>query len=331
MIFRTKIPLENSIEKFSHKDNFMCIGSCFAENIANKLQLSKFETLVNPFGINFHPIAIDNTFQRIYSRTHYSESEIFNHNGVFFSWDHSTAFSKPKLNDALENINHKIDEANEFLHKTSVFIFTLGTAWTYLLKDGNFYVNNCHKIPQKLFKKELLKIERIEKSIQNLIMMAKDVNPKAKIVFTISPVRHIKDGIHENNLSKSTLFIALNNVLKNFKDIAYFPSYEIIIDELRDYRFFAKDMAHPNDLAIDYIWEKFSDIFFDESTTKLIEQIRKIYLSINHKPIHSETLAYKKFLYETLKKVENLQDKLPKNSCKAEIELLKKQIHHAYR
>lgn len=323
----SEVPITEPKNKIKHSSKILSIGSCFASEIGERLNDSGFQVLVNPFGTQFHPISIEYTFNRIYTREHYTDSEIFEYNGLYFSWDHSTNFSSIKKDKILTGINDRIDEANAFLLDSDVVIFTLGTAWAYYLTQGGFFVSNCHKIPQKHFSKRLLTKEQIVNSIRNLIEKIRDVRPNAQIIFTISPVRHIRDGYRENNVSKGVLHLAINDILNKYNDVDYFPSYEIAIDELRDYRYYASDLAHLNELGVDYIWEKFSGNYLTEEAQDLIVQIDKIKRAINHRPQNPESVYHKKFLYDTLKKAEELEIKLYPNALKNEIETLKKQIN----
>ena len=331
MDFRTKININSPEFEIQHKDRVFCMGSCFAENIYKKLTEFKFISHFNPFGTLFHPQAIENAMMRIYTLEKYTENEIFSFNNLFFSWDHSTKFSSNNLENTLQNINSKLEIAHDFIMGSKTFIFTLGTAWAYQLKKGNFLVSNCHKIPQNQFNKVLLNHAQILKSIRNIVLMCRDLNEDANIIFTVSPVRHSRDGFWENNISKGSLHLALNQLIKeDLGNVYYFPSYEIVLDELRDYRFYEKDMLHPNQLAIDYIWERFSDVFFSEKTENLNKEIEKINLAVNHKPINPHSVQHRKFLYDTLKKVEQLAIELPKNAFYKEIEYLKYQIHNVH-
>lgn len=331
MDFSTPIKILTPPFSIQHKDAVFCMGSCFAESMYNKFSFYKFPALLNPFGTLFHPIAIENALMRIYALEKYTESEIFKFNQLFFSWDHSTKFSSHKMEETLQKINHSIEQAHRFLSQAKVFIFTLGTAWAYQLQKGNFLVSNCHKIPQSQFKKVLLSQIQIHKSLRNLVYMCKDLNEDAQIIFTISPVRHAKDGFWENNVSKGHLHSAVYYLINEESDnVYYFPSYEIVLDELRDYRFFEKDMLHPTPITIDYIWERFSSVFFEEKTQRLNQEIFKIKNALQHKPIYAGSVEHRKFLYDTLKRIENLSIELPKGTFNEEINYLKHQIHNVY-
>lgn len=322
----SQVPIENPGFDIQYQDGIFCLGSCFVSEMGEKLSNSKFQTLINPFGTQFHPLAMENTFSRVYTRTFYSEQEIYRLKDLYFSWDHGHSFSKPNLNQTLNAINESIELGNEFLGKTNVFILTLGTAWAYFLKGG-FYVSNCHKVPQKHFEKHLLSTKEVYNALKNLIFMMQDVRPKAHIILTISPVRHTRDGFRENHVSKGVLQQSLHYILKEFPTINYFPSYEIVLDELRDYRFFAEDLIHLNPLGIDYVWDKFKLNYFSESTSKIMDEVVKIQQSLKHKPLNPTGIEHRKFLFDTLKKMESLASDLPQNSLNQEIKELKNRIH----
>lgn len=326
----TKVNPSSPNFKLSQKDTIMLVGSCFSTEIGEKLKAAKFHTLINPFGTLFHPIAIENSLTRIYTSQYYTVEEIFNYKDLYFSWDHSTLFSKPKLSQTINLINENLEKANEHFQKTKIFIFTLGTAWVYELSKANLVVSNCHKVPQSQFEKYLLSTAEIYKSLKNITDICLDRNPEARIIYTISPVRHWKDGAHDNQLSKSSLFLGLEKIIEDYQDsVYYFPSYEIVMDELRDYRFFKQDLIHPNQIAVEYLWEVFSDLFFSEGTQKLNKEIESVNRAVSHRALNPQSLAHRKFLYDTLKKIEKISPELPKDSFREEIQILKEKIHYA--
>lgn len=287
--FSIKFPIEPfSIVK--EDSEILMIGSCFTEHIGNKLNNAGFKTTLNPFGILFNPISISNAISRIVKEELYKKSELHkNQEERFVSFDHHGRFSGNKPDKVLEEINSSLINAHKNLKSADCIIVTLGSAWVYKYLEQNRIVANCHKIPNKEFEKELLEIETIVSSMNRAIDDLKSVNPNIKIVFTISPVKHLRDGIIENQRSKATLILAIEALLKSSnKNLYYFPAYEIVTDELRDYRFFETDHAHPNQLAIDYVWERFIETCF---TTKAIEKANEaenITKALAHKTLHSE-------------------------------------------
>lgn len=320
------VPINKPNFDIQYQDGIFCLGSCFVSEIGEKLKHSKFRTLVNPFGTQFHPLAMENVLSRVYTRTYYAENEIYNYQGLFFSWDHSHLFSKPKLKQALDAVNESIEEGNDFLSKTSIFIFTLGTAWAYYL-NGDFSVSNCHKVPQRNFNKLLLSEKEVFEALRNMFFMAKDVQPNARVIFTISPVRHVRDGYRENHVSKGVLQNALHVLLREYPEVNYFPSYEIVMDELRDYRFYDKDLVHLNELGIDYIWDKFKSTYFSDDTRRVMQEVEKMLMALAHQPLNPEGIEHRKFLFDTMKKIEKLAVQLPKNCLNQEMIELKNRIH----
>ena len=328
MQFRTEIPLHESLYKITHNHNIMGFGSCFIDSIGEKLETSKFRIHRNPFGTLFHPLAIETALARILSLTYYTEDEIFKFGELHFSWDHHTSFNRISLNETLNAINSQLEVANDFIQKTDIFLLTFGTSMVYKIKEMDLIVANCHKVPASQFQKTLLTELQLKNSIKNCFNLILDINPKAKIITTISPVRHLKDGFIENNWSKSRLINALHEVSSQFAQVDYFPAYEIMMDDLRDYRFYKEDHIHPNDLAIQYIWEKFSSVYFEEKTLEKIKITQKIISSLAHRPLNPESLAYKEFLFKTKKQIEQAESLFPKNSFHHEKETLEKLIHH---
>ncbi|MCC7332709.1 MAG: GSCFA domain-containing protein [Flavobacteriales bacterium] len=307
MEFFLKNSIQPSSVKISHHEPVLLVGSCFTENIGNKLSNFKFKTLANPFGIIYNPISIVESILRIKSNKPYSEPEIISNHGKFFSLDHHGSFSQNDKNKCIQKINDELNFANEFLQKINTIIITLGTAWVYEYTEQNKIVANCHKIPAKKFNKRLLSVEE---TIEKLVELANELS-EVNIIFSVSPVRHIAEGLHENNISKSVLHVAINHMINNYSNCSYFPAYEIVIDELRDYRFYQQDLIHPTQQAIDYVWKKFSETFFDIPTQKLNEQIEKIQQAANHRPFDFESESHQKFIKTQLFNIQQLEKKIP--------------------
>lgn len=329
MQFRTELFLPESKWKLSHNDKILGIGSCFVDAIGEKLNLGKFRILQNPFGTLFHPVAMENALARIHSNVTYTESEIFNRDELYFSWDHHTSFSKTSMKSTLEGINFELEKANEFIQNTNVFILTFGTSWVYKIKQMDLIVANCHKVPGQHFEKVLLTDAQIKSSIRNCFNFILDINPNAKIITTVSPVRHIKDGVIENNISKSKLISNLHDLISQYENVEYFPAYELMMDDLRDYRFYKEDLIHPNEMAIEYIWDKFSEKYFTEETSIKIRVAEKINSSLSHRPMNTSSIAYKSFLFNTMKKIEQTENGFPKGSFIPEKETLKNLMRNA--
>ncbi|MCR4033369.1 MULTISPECIES: GSCFA domain-containing protein [Flavobacterium] len=314
MQFRTQIPISKSNFPIDYHSKVLSIGSCFAENMAEKFDYFKFQNETNPFGIIFNPVSIEKLFQRICKQELFGEKDVFFHNERWHSYEVHSDLSNSDRQELLETLSKAVTETHKQLKEASHLIITLGTSWIYRSTESNEVVANCHKVPQKQFSKELLSVEVIQKSIQNTIEAVQTLNPNINFIFTISPVRHIKDGFVENQLSKSHLFTAIHDILKseiyNLKS-EYFPSYEIMMDELRDYRFYNEDMLHPNQIAIDYIWKLFSESNISEDSFSLMKEVEEIQKSLRHRSFNPESEQHQKFLAKLHQKIEALGEKQP--------------------
>lgn len=316
MQFRTQIPIFKSDFPINYDSKMVSLGSCFATNMAGKFDYFKFQNTVNPFGILFHPIAIEKFIGFAADQKTFTEKDIFFHNERWHCFDAHSDLSDSDSDQLLQNLNRKVFETAENLSKASHVIITFGTAWTYRNIESDEIVANCHKVPQKQFKKELLSVETIKKSIENTIEFLTKINPALQIIFTISPVRHIKDGFVENQWSKSNLISALQETVqqsRNFgkENLHYFPSYEIMMDELRDYRFYAEDMIHPNQTAVDYIWKRFSETWISESAISMMDQIDSIQKSLKHQPFNPDSENHQLFLSKLNHQILLLQIQFP--------------------
>jgi len=290
----------------------MLLGSCFAENIGEKFQYFKFQTEVNPFGIIFNPISIEKLVKRVVEQQPFTENDIFFHNDLWHCYEVHSELSNPNKEDFLLQLNRISNETHFQISKLSHLLITLGTSWVYRNNSSKEIVANCHKVPQKEFTKELLSTSQIEESLQNIVSLIHSVNQNVKFIFTISPVRHIKDGFFENNISKGNLLSALYNSFDfRLSTVNYFPSYEIMVDELRDYRFYKDDMLHPNQQAIDYIWIKFFENYINSNEFQLMNDICAIQKGLQHKPFNPNTEAHQKFLQNLQKKIETIKNQYP--------------------
>ncbi|MFC0778889.1 GSCFA domain-containing protein [Flavobacterium sp. HJSW_4] len=314
MQFRTQIPISKSNNPIDYNSKVLSIGSCFAENMAEKFDYFKFQNETNPFGIIFNPASIEKLFDRISKQEMFGEKDVFFHNERWHSYDVHSDLSNSDRQELLESLNKAITETYKQIKEATHIIITFGTSWIYRNLEKDEIVANCHKVPQKQFSKELLSAEVIQKSIQNTIEAIQTLNPNVNFIFTISPVRHIKDGFVENQLSKSHLFTALHSILKseiyNLK-LEYFPSYEIMMDELRDYRFYNEDMLHPNQIAIDYIWKLFSENYVAENDFSIMKEVDEIQKSLRHRSFNPESDQHQKFLAKLQQKIEALGEKQP--------------------
>lgn len=317
MQFRTPIPISESPFLIDYNTSIVSVGSCFAENMAEKFAYYKFPNCCNPFGIIFNPKSIERLLQRVVDKEYFAEKDVFFHNDLWHCFEVHSELSNPDKEAFLNSLNCLIDSTNQQITEATHFLFTYGTAWVYRNIESNQIVANCHKVPQKQFTKELLTVETIQTAIKNTISLIQSVNPEAKFTFTVSPVRHIKDGFVENTLSKAHLISAIHSAHPDsYRDsqlIAYnyFPSYEIMMDELRDYRFYAEDMLHPNQLAIDYIWQRFKESSISKSALELMEEIESIQKALSHRSFNPQSESHQKFVAKLQIRIANLSAKYP--------------------
>ncbi|WP_299384020.1 GSCFA domain-containing protein [uncultured Lacinutrix sp.] len=294
---------EHSLIDYNAK--LLLFGSCFSENIGNKFEYFKFQSISNPFGILFHPKAIENLVLRAIQQKEYVESDVFFHNEQWHCFDAHSQHSNVSKEKILSDLNTQIQLTNQQILESTHIIITLGTSWVYKLVESDKIVANCHKVPQKEFSKILLSIEEIKQSLQSIIEAIQSVNKNASIVFTVSPVRHIKDGFVENTLSKSHLISAIHQVTNS--QVSYFPSFEIMLDELRDYRFYKRDMLHPNETAVEYIWQKFQHVWIASDALKAMGDVDVVQKGLKHKPFNENSEAHQKFLQQLEKKKLKIQ------------------------
>jgi len=309
MQFRTEILLKKANRQIAYPNNVMLFGSCFAENIGNLLKINKFNVDINPFGVLYNPLSIENSLRILLEKREFSEKDLFLYNGVWNSFSHHGSFSNISLNDTLQSINNKVITSSEKLSNIDFLLITFGTAYVYE-KDGNI-VANCHKLPEKEFQRRRLEVSEIVDCYAKLIADIQKANPNFRIIFSVSPIRHWKDGAHENQISKSILLLAIDELQSKFENIDYFPAYEIVLDELRDYRFYEEDMLHPNLLAINYIWEKFSEVYFSAETQNIQKEIAQIIKAEAHRPFNPQTAEHQSFLKDLEIKKTDIQKKYP--------------------
>jgi len=311
MKFQTTIPIKKSDFLIDYSSKLVSLGSCFAENMGDKFDYFKFSTITNPFGIIFNPISLEKIIIRSIHKKYFTEKDIFFHNEAWHCFEVHSELSNPNKTEFLTTLNQLIDITNGHLEKVTHCLITLGTSWVYKHIESDVIVANCHKVSQKQFVKELLSVADIEASLKRIVSEIQVVNPNCKFIFTISPVRHNKDGFVENNVSKSHLITALNHFLTNATSSIYFPSYEIMMDELRDYRFYAEDMLHPSQTAIDYIWMKFSENYINETEFETMQHVSEIQKALNHRPFNPNSESHIKFQDNLKHKINAIVAKYP--------------------
>lgn len=312
MQFRTKIPIPISDFQIDYNSKIVSLGSCFAENIGEKFAYFQFQNMVNPFGIIFNSVSIEKLIRRSIQKDYFTEKDVFFQNDLWHCFEVHSELSHPDKIIFLENLNKVIETTCQQITESTHIIITLGTAWVYRNLESTEIVANCHKVPQKEFSKELLPVEVIQQSLENIIQLISKINPEVKFVFTISPVRHIKDGFVENQRSKAHLITAIHEIINQKSSIInYFPSYEIMMDELRDYRFYAEDMLHPGQVAIDYIWERFRVTTISELAYKTMEEVNSVQRALAHRPFNPNSESHVKFLSNLEEKKKRLVSQFP--------------------
>ncbi|MFO0414600.1 MAG: GSCFA domain-containing protein [Bacteroidota bacterium] len=313
-------PLPMSI---THRQGIFLIGSCFTEHIGKELQELKFRTCMNPNGILFETESVCRSLQGYIEKKVYTEDDLFFFNDLWQSWDHHSRFSNPDKNVCLSQINESQEQANQQLKDADWLIITLGSSYTYRLIEERRWVANCHKYPGTAFEKVLVSIEDQVARLDNLIHRLFHFNNKLKIIFTISPVRHLRDGVVDNNRSKARLIETVHHLVGKFERLYYFPAYELVVDVLRDYRFYDIDLAHPNYAATQFVMEKFSDYAFDKQTLEMNREFKQLAIAGRHRPQHADTSQHQQFRKQFLQKAIAYQKDYPFLDFKQEIELFK--------
>ncbi|MEM6721537.1 MAG: GSCFA domain-containing protein [Bacteroidota bacterium] len=312
MQLQTNIPfVKEPYNPINYESKVCLLGSCFSEHIGGKLAYYKFNTFQNPLGILFHPKAIENLILKAMNQEAYSEADLFFLNERWHCFEAHSVLSHTDKNILLGNLNSSIQRTYDFLKKASHVIITLGTAWTYRHIETDTLVANCHKVPQKEFLKELLSVDEVAASVENCVVLLRSINPKLTILFTVSPVRHLKDGFVENQRSKAHLLAGIHQHVSAHHLVHYFSSYELMLDELRDYRFYADDMLHPNALAVNYIWEKFQHAWISHESEHTMMEIDSIQKGLAHKPFNPNSAQHQQFIANLHAKIEQLQQKNP--------------------
>lgn len=311
MKFRTEVEINESRKKIGIEDCIFSIGSCFATEMHEKFSEGQIQSLNNPFGTIFNPYSIFQAIQQIYDAKEYQENHLILANENYISLDHHSSFDSRYAHKSLEKINQNIEESNQFLQSTDFVIITFGTSYIYEFLPKNRLVANCHKIPQKFFEKRFLSHQELTDSINKTIEILKDIcKDDVQILFTVSPVRHTKDGIVENQLSKSKLITAIHESIFGKENCHYLPVYEILMDDLRDYRFYKDDLIHPNSQAVQYIWEKFGNAYFSDVTKVFINENNKIITALNHKTEDDKNPKYQEFLDKINQRILEQQKKV---------------------
>ena len=328
MKWNTPIVIDEQKGYLQHGSPMLLMGSCFADNVGEYLQKAKFAIECNPFGTLYNPESIANALDRLMSGCEYQPDELLKSGDLWYSYHHHGKFSSTRAEETLRHINESFNRASSMLSQCHHLIVTFGTAYVYRLKESGMVVANCHKQPAQLFERTLLQIDKIVERWEKLLEQLSAFAPQCKVLFTVSPIRHMSDGAHNNQLSKSTLLLAVDRLCKNHPDrLSYFPAYEIVLDELRDYRFYADDMAHPSQQAVAYICERLSDTYFTNETRTIAEHCLKINRSLHHRPLNgTDNDAYQQFAQKLMAQMRQLEKTYPDIDYSKEIEELKQQI-----
>jgi hypothetical protein len=310
--FRTEVKFPEIGLKMNYTHTMFFIGSCFADSIGNRFDSFKFNCLINPFGVMYNPISVANALDRFARKRHFTRNDLFYHNNLWHCAELHGSFSDASPENVLQTANAAIDQAHQHLIKTHFLMVTWGTAWIYEDQKDHKIVANCHKLPESAFERRRLSVGEIQEQWTQTIQQIKNFNPDIRFIFTVSPIRHLRDGAHQNQLSKATLLLASETLCEQHKAFAnYFPSYELVLDELRDYRFYASDMIHLSDVAIDFIFEKFSKLNIEPEALTLSKQIEKIKRATTHRFLQNNSTEIRSFAQKQLYFISEIENKHP--------------------
>lgn len=310
MEFRTTLDIKKSATQIKPGDAFLTIGSCFADHLGNQLQQYKFNGLVNPFGTAYNPISIHELIHYGVNHTTPAKETYTTREGRFFNFDFHSSFSQPSKEALQEEIETAILETHHALKRARFLMITYGTSFVYTRKENGSIVSNCHKLPAALFEKELLTQKKILESFEKLHSSLIAFNPGLQIILTVSPVRHIKDTLELNAVSKSILRLTTHTLASQFENVHYFPAYEILLDDLRDYRFYADDLIHPSPAAIEYIWQRFVETYFSPDAVEFTKRWDEIRKSLAHRPFNPGSVQHQQFLKNTIAKLNELKNQV---------------------
>jgi hypothetical protein len=324
--FRTIVEFSGSGEKLGYQSRCLFMGSCFTEEIGGRMLSHKFPVMINPFGTLFNPASICDNLEMLIEGKVFSVDDLCVHDGMWFSFSHYTGFDRRDQQECLALVNRSMQDASSFISRCSDIFITLGTAWAFVYNATGKLVANCHKLPSADFTRKILDPEEICERFEHMLSALHKINPGARIIFTVSPVRHWKDGAVNNQLSKSILLLSIHRLMKKHQHISYFPAYEIFMDELRDYRFYAADMLHPSETGSAYVWERFCDAWMDEPSKKIMAGVTAILKAVAHRPGQTDLPNLKKFNENLLKKIDQLTLSNPTLDFSPEIAILRERL-----
>lgn len=308
MKFKLDFDFSSLKQPFKHGDEFLLIGSCFADEMEPSFVKSGFKTVSNPFGTLFHPLAITHILNQTLNAS--EEISFLERNGVFFAWEAGAKVFGYSEDELKNKIRNKREDLKRSIKSASCVLLTFGTAWGYVHNELDRVVGNCHKVHPTMFNKSLSTVDEMTDALNSVIEKLKEVNPTVQVILTVSPVRHIKDGLIENNRSKARLIETVHK-LSEKENVSYFPAYEIVMDELRDYRFFKSDLVHPTKDAVNYVWDAFEQFSFHESTCKVMQQVRGVNQSLEHKSLHESSEDHQTHIKKSLERKESISNQFP--------------------
>lgn len=323
--FRTPVKIPESPIKITYREHPFLLGSCFTLNIGEKLQYFKFPSSVNPLGVLYNPVSVANGLKLLIRNPKVTKEDLWFEDPLWLSFFHDTSFSGMDPQLVLSKINTSLEEHSKWLQNTKFLFISLGTAWVYRHKKTGLIVSNNHKIPAREFERFRLSVDEIVKDFSEIIRKIQQINPAVHIIFTVSPVRHLKDGASENQVSKSTLLLSIDE-LKKLQKVDYFPSYEIMMDELRDYRFYAPDMIHPGTTGIDYIWQRFEETYITDEARRIMKQVEKVNKAFRHRPLNANSEEYKTFAEKQIHLINSLHQSHPFLDFTEELSFFKKNL-----
>ena len=311
MKFRTEVEIPAPEQQINYRSNLLFMGSCFTENIGDIMKNLQFSIDVNPFGVNYNPSSVARNLWTLINQKEYSTDDLHSGNDRWFSFDHHSDFSDSDPDTCLTKINRRINLSGSKLKETDYLLLTWGTAWVYVHKRTANVVSNCHKLPANDFSRHLLSVSQITDTYTKLFAALRKSAPELKIILTVSPVRHWKDGARLNSVSKSSLILAAHKLTEMFSYCEYFPAWEIAMDDLRDYRYYDDDLVHPNKQMISYIWEKFSAAWLDQETIKIMKSVEKLVNAKNHRPFDPASQKHRDFCSKQLEEILRLGELYP--------------------
>lgn len=305
MELQTRIHIAKADRGIRYSDRILMLGSCFTDHMAGRMQACCMQVEANPFGTLYNPLSIAETIKRMASAEPMQEADLVQHGGMYHSMMHHGDFSSMDAKGILEQTNKSIRDGHAALEQADIVILTWGTAYVY--EYNGQVVANCHKLPASAFVRRILSVQEIVDAYTALLRLI----PGKRVLLTVSPIRHLRDGMHENTVSKATLQLAADKLCQLSEMVSYFPSYEIMMDELRDYRFYAEDMVHPTEVAVQYIWERFVDTYMSTETKQEMQVLHRYWLDLHHRPLHPASEAYQRFIAQREKTREQLIKRYP--------------------